>query len=617
MSAAGNAVDRAAGLEALRVELAGHALRTGDVERIWRRVAGCEELADLRVAWLGNHTLDPLLREATALAFTHGVTLANRAGPFGQYFQAILDAGSELHRFGPDAIVLSLSLRGLAPRLVSGGAGLPAAARRKEAEQALAQLRQWVDAARERTAVTLLVCNFPRPPRAGLGLADTGSPGGDAALHGWLNGELAATWRDDPRVHVLDVEAAMARAGTLASWNPAMYHLAKIEWSGPGLKAAGELAARALRALARPAKKCLLLDLDHTLWGGIVGEDGLDGLKIQPGDPTGEAFLELQHAVLDIKARGVVLGIVSKNNREDVLEAFARLDMPLRLEDFAAARINWEHKHVNIRQIARELNIGLDSVVFVDDNPVECELIRQMLPEVEVIALPPDPAAGAAALLDCWHFDKLQLTEEDVRKTVQYRDNAARADSRRRAADLGSYLESLGTCLEIGRATQAELPRLHQLFGKTNQFNLTTRRYTPAELTHFADSGEWLFEWVRVRDNFGDLGLVGAWIVRMDRDLPEIDSFLLSCRALGREVETAVCNHIKSRVFATGAGMLQGRFLPTAKNRAAARFYEGEGFELVEEGGNGAQTWRIAAAAGRPRPCRVREVKVNTREDGR
>ncbi|HEX2140155.1 MAG TPA: HAD-IIIC family phosphatase [Woeseiaceae bacterium] len=610
MSVAERELEGAAALTALREELGGRALRTADVERIWRRVAGCAHLADLKVAWLGNHTLDPLLRQATALAFTHGVTLSNHAGGFDQHFQAILDPDAELHRFAPDVILLSLSLRGLAPRLVRGGAALPHGVRRDEARKALEHVQSWVEVAREHSAATLMICNFPRAHRAGLGLADAGSPAGDAALVNWLNGELAAAWRDDPQVHVLDLDAAIAGAGRLASWNPAMYYLAKIEWSGPGLEAAGELVARALRALVQPAKKCLLLDLDNTLWGGIVGEDGVEGLKVQPGDPIGEAFLEFQRAVLDIKARGVVLGLVSKNNREDVVEAFEHLEMPLELDDFATTRIDWEHKHVNIQAIANELNIGLNSVVFADDNPIECELIRQMLPEVEVMALPSDPAAYVETLLGCWHFDKLALTEEDARKTEQYRDNAARDERRRSAADIGSYLESLGTCLEIGRATAAELPRLHQLFGKTNQFNLTTRRYTPAELKQFADSDEWLFEWVRVRDNFGDLGLVGAWLVRLDPRDPEIDSFILSCRALGREVETAACNHIKQQVFAGGAEVLTARFLPTPKNRPAASFYEAQGFEVVDEGADGAKTYRIAAADGQARSCRVREITI-------
>lgn len=601
-------------LAALRREITGRALQTAEVERVWRHIGESGERADVRVAWLGNHTLEPVLRHASVLAFAHDVTLANHAGDFGQHFQAVLDPGSGLHAWKPDAIVLSLSLRALAPELVTGGAGLPEHARRADAERALDHARRWVDAARERTEASLLVCNFPRPARSGRGLADPRSVAGDAALYGWLNGALAAEYRNDPQVHVLDVDAAIARAGRDTSWNAPLWHLAKIEWHGPGCAAAAELVARALCALARPAKKCLLLDLDNTLWGGVVGEDGVDGLRIEPGDPVGEAFLDFQRAVLDVKARGVLLGLVSKNNREDVEEAFRRLEMPLALDDFAATRIDWQHKHVNVESIAAELRLGLDSIVFMDDNPIECELIRQMLPEVELVGLPEDPAELADLLLGCWHFDKLVLTEEDTAKTAQYRDNAARARHRQGTRDLASYLESLGTAVEIGRAGDAELPRLHQLFGKTNQFNVTTRRYTPAELKRFAGSDQWIFEWMRVRDNFGDLGLVGAWLVRLDGAEPEIDSFILSCRALGRDVETAACNHIKERVFAAGAGSLRARFIPTRKNRPAAEFYEWQGFRLIETDTDGGKTYGIAAADAAQRPCGIKSVTI--REDG-
>ncbi len=606
--------DTRANADALRRAILEGPLATGDVERHWRRLRSLAAEPDLRVVWLGNHTLEPAMRHAAVLAFAHGVNLASEAGDFDQHFQAVLDPDSALHAARPDAIVLSLSLRLLAPALVTGGAGLAEDTRRAEAERVLDEVRRWVDAARERTSATLLVTNFPRPARSGYGLADAQSAAGDAALYGWLNEALAAEYRDDPQVHVLDADAAVANAGRAASWNPAMYHLAKIEWHGPGLAAVAELLARALCALVRPAKKCLLLDLDNTLWGGIVGEDGVEGLRVGAGDPVGEAFVDFQRALLDIKARGVLLGLVSKNNREDVEEAYRRLEMPLTLTDFAATRIDWQQKHLHVADIAGELGIGLDSVVFVDDNPVECELVRRALPEVEVIALPADPAAYAEVLLGSWLFDKLALTEEDTHKTIQYRDNAARVRGRHGAANLAAWLESLGTRIEIGRAGAGELTRLHQLFGKTNQFNVTTKRYTPAELRRFAESDGWLFEWLRVRDNFGDLGLVGAWLVRLHGEVPEIDSFLLSCRALGRGVETAAVNRIKERVFASGAQALVARFVPTAKNRPAERFYDEQGFALVDTGPDGVKTYRIAAADAAPRPCAVQQITV--REEG-
>ncbi|HET7314095.1 HAD-IIIC family phosphatase [Salinisphaera sp.] len=594
----------------LREELAAGELSTARVERGYKRIAALQLPVDLKVAWVGNHTLEPALRYAAVSAFVHGVVLGSHAGGYNQHVQAVLDPGSALHAYAPDAIVISLFLRALAPSLVSGGAALSAEMRKTEAQRVLEHVEQWVEAAKTNTQAALMVCNFPRHSVTGLGLADLRSPVSSAALIGWLNDNLAAAYRDDPRVHVLDVDRAIANAGRQASWNPRMYHLAKIAWDGPGLQAAAQTIARALCALVTPAKKCLVLDLDNTLWGGVVGEDGIGGLKIETGDPVGEAFQEFQRVLLDIKARGVLLALVSKNNPEDVDEAFSTIDMPLSRADFAAWRVNWEHKPLNIESIAAELNIGVDSIVFVDDNPAECELVRQTLPEVEVIGLPRDPADYAELLQQSWSFDKLTLTEEDTRKTEQYLENAARTENLRTATDLSAYLENLGTSVEIGAAASKDLARLHQLFSKTNQFNLTTKRYTLVELKQFAESEEWLFEWIRVKDNFGDLGLVGAYLVNLSDKTPEIDSFILSCRALGREIETAAANRIKQKVFNSGAEALFARFAPTAKNRPAESFYESQGFDVIAENDTGEKRYRLDRAQARPRECAALTVTV-------
>jgi FkbH-like protein len=597
----------------LRDELAANELTTARVERGYKRIAAAELPADLKVAWLGNHTLEPALRHATVSAFLHGVVLGHHVGDYNQHVQAVLDPKSTLHAYAPDAIVLSLSLRGLASALVSGGAALPADARRAAARRVLEHVRQWVEAAKANTQAALMICNFAHPAHAALGLADRRSAVGSATLVGWLNEQLAAAWRGDPRVHVLDIDLAIASAGRQASWNARMYHLAKMEWYGPGLQAAAETIARALCALVKPAKKCLMLDLDNTLWGGVVGEDGVGGLKIEEGDPVGEAFRELQRVLLDIKARGILLALVSKNNPEDVEEAFATVEMPLTRADFAAKRVNWEYKPLNIESIAAELNIGIDSVVFVDDNPAECELVRQTLPEVAVIGLPEDPADYADLLLQSWYFDKLTLTEEDASKTKQYLENAARTEHLRDTVDLSTYLESLGTNVEIGAASEKELARLHQLFSKTNQFNLTTKRYPLSQLQEFAESEEWLFEWIRVRDNFGDLGLVGTYLVNLGAQAPEIDSFILSCRALGREIETAACNRIKQKVFERRAESLFARFSPTLKNRPAQSFYESQGFDVVAEDKSGEKRYRMKLSEAGARDCAALTITIRER----
>ncbi|MGB7757998.1 MAG: HAD-IIIC family phosphatase [Salinisphaera sp.] len=617
MAAETHVTDPAATRRALREELAAGELTTARVDRGYKRIAGAGLPTDLKVAWLGNHTLEPALRQATVSAFLHGVVLGAHSGDYNQHMQAVLDPGSALHAYVPDAIVLSLSLRGLAPTLVSGGAALSADARMAEAQRVFEHVDQWVEAARAHTQAALMVCNFAHPPQAALGLADRRSRAGSAALIGDLNERLARAYRDDPRVHVLDVDFAIANAGRQATWNARMYHLAKMEWNGPGLHAAADIIARALCALVRPAKKCLMLDLDNTLWGGVVGEDGIGALKIEEGDSVGEAFREFQRVLLDIKARGVLLALVSKNNPEDVDEAFAALDMPLTRADFAAWRVNWEHKPLNIESIAAELNIGIDGTVFIDDNPAECELVRQTLPQVEVVSLPRDPADYADLLWRSWSFDKLTLTEEDTRKTEQYRENAARTETLRSATDLSAYLENLGTRVEIGPASERDLARLHQLFSKTNQFNLTTKRYSLSQLSKFADSDDWLFEWIRVRDNFGDLGLVGAYLVDLAAEEPTIDSFILSCRAMGREIETAACNRIKQVVFDRGAETLCADFTPTPKNRPVAAFYESQGFDVVAANEAGKKRHRLQRSDARPRECAALTVTITDNNNHR
>jgi FkbH-like protein len=593
-------------LSELRAELGrAQALSVAQIERAYRRLSGASDAARLRVAWLANHTIEPVVRSAAVSAFVHDLLVADYIAPFDQYFQAILDENSALNQFSPQALVLWLSLRRLDPVLLEGGAGLSDGERDRRAQAVLERVGQWVGQARERTTATIFIANFVRPPRPRLGIADTRCASGEGALFARLNSRLADTYRDDPRVMVLDVDQAVAGAGRASAWNPQMYRLAKIEWDGIAARHAGELFARALRAICVPARKCLAVDLDNTLWGGVVGEDGPAGIKIGEGDPVGESFLAFQRVLLDLKARGILLAICSKNNLEDAEEAFARNHMPLALEDFAAARINWNNKPDNLREIAAELNIGTDSLVFVDDNPAECELVRRLVPEVCTIQLPSDPACYADLLLDTWEFDKLLVTPEDSRKTQQYRDNTARATAQASFQDLTEYLESLGTRVQVAAADPQVLPRLHQLFSKTNQFNLTTKRYTPAEVEAFATSPDWRLEYVRAQDNFGDLGIIGLYLLSLrNRGEPEIDSFILSCRAMGRGIETVMCNRLKQIAFQElGAASLQARFEPTRKNRPAESFYEGQGFEVVYRDDDGRKLYRLHRENSSELPC--------------
>ena len=560
-----------------------------EIDKAFRHVVSEQDTADLKIAWLANHTVEPVSRAATVFADTYGVQIDNLIGPYDQYFQALLEEDSDILAGNPDVIVLWLSLRVLAPALVEGGAELAEVEVSNEIERVCETIGDWVSLGEKNTKAHLIICNFVRPPSLRFGIADTSCSTGEQFIYHETNRRLSEKFISHPRVTVADVNQAVSLAGSESAWNPRMYRLAKIEWDGRAARSIALLLARSFRALVKPARKCIVLDLDNTLWGGVLGEDGPTAIRVAEGDPTGESFAAFQRALKDLRARGILLAICSKNNQEDVEELYiTRPEMPLQAEDFSASRVNWESKHENIIAIAEELNIGTDSLVFIDDNPAECELVRQLLPEVKTIQLPDDPADYADLVIGLPDFDKIKLTDEDRQKGAQYAANSVRVVERRSSTDLTSYLESLGTELTIRPAAHSDLTRVHQLFTKTNQFNVTTIRYGTSDIQEFVDSEDCILNIASVSDNFGDLGIVGLYLLRLNGDKAEIDSFILSCRALGRGIETAICNQLKQSVFEDFKSReLSARFAPTAKNRPAANFFDQQGFEhtVASEGG--------------------------------
>ena len=332
---------------------------------------------------------------------------------------------------------------------------------------------------------------------------------------------------------------------------------------------------RKIESVALRRKKCLVLDLDNTLWGGVLGEDGVGGIKIG-GDYPGKAFLFFQEALLELSKSGVILAICSKNNESDVDEVWEKNPfMILKKGHFSASRINWDDKATNIKELAKELNIGLDSLVFVDDNPAERELIRQMLPMVAVPEFPAQPYGLPdffKSLVDNY-FKVYSLTEEDKNKAAQYKANAERAKAQESFSDFGAFLESLDIRLTIQQANEFNIPRIAQMTQKTNQFNLTTRRYTDSDVKAFLASG-WKIWCLSVADRFGDNGITGAIMVNGD----EIDSLLLSCRILGKGIEGAFVKSVLSILKEQGLKTLRACYVPTAKNSQVHDFYDRCGF---------------------------------------
>ncbi len=347
--------------------------------------------------------------------------------------------------------------------------------------------------------------------------------------------------------------------------------------------------------MASVRKKCLVLDLDNTLWGGVLGEDGIDGIRLG-GDYPGKAYTYWQQALLQLAGTGVILAVCSKNNESDVQEAWEKNpNMVLRREHFSALRINWQDKATNLRELADELNIGLDSVVFVDDNPAERELIKQVLPQVAVPDFPEKPyqlMPFFKSLVENY-FRIYKVTDEDRNKTEQYRANAMRHAEQARFADMESYLYSLDLQLDVIPADEHNLPRIAQMTQKTNQFNLTTRRYTEADVQQRIDQG-WRVFCMSVRDRFGDNGITGTiFLEPVDDVTVSIDTLLLSCRILGKGIEEAFLKTVFNLLRLDGYRHVSADYLPTAKNGQTADFYDRMGMTCTATGEDGSKHYEM------------------------
>ena len=342
-------------------------------------------------------------------------------------------------------------------------------------------------------------------------------------------------------------------------------------------------------------KKCLVLDLDNTLWGGVLGEDGIDGIQLG-GDYPGKAYTYWQQALLQLSRAGVILAICSKNNEADVLEAWEKNPfMVLKREHFSATRINWKDKATNIAELADELNIGLDSMVFLDDNPSERELVKQLLPQVEVPDFPDKPyllMPFFKQLVDKY-FRIYTVTNEDLAKAEQYQANALRRAEQARFADLDEYLYSLDIQIDVMEADEHNLPRIAQMTQKTNQFNLTTRRYTEAQVQQRLNQG-WRVYCMRVSDRFGDSGITGTVFLEPVGDVGvNIDTLLLSCRILGKGIEDAFVKTVLNLLRLDGYRKLTADYLPTSKNGQTADFYDRLGMTCVRTGESGEKHYEM------------------------
>lgn len=580
-----------------RLRWPGPPLAAGEYHRAARMIADASTVTPKRrVAVLASHTLT-VVKPHLSVEFSRvGVPAEIFIGPFGQFEQLVLDASSGLWSFGPDALVLSLRIEDSAPDAVFRPRSSPTAF----ADAAAAAVDRLTDIARgirSRSSAPILVANFAAPAVPTAGVLDANFRDSSAEAFHAANLRLREALQGVPGTFIWDYAGLVAAQGA-ANWtDERLWYVGRIAVAGAHHGAFAAHLARSLRAALVPPAKCLVLDLDNTLWGGVLGDDGIEGIQIGDDHP-GNAFKALQRHALALRDRGILLAVASKNDEDLVERAFREHpEMLLRWEHLAAVRANWRPKSGNLREIAEELNIGVDALVFLDDNPVERVEVRAGCPGVHVVEVPHGRSL-LAALQDVPYFDTAMLSAEDAIRPELYRQDRERRQFESAAGDVSTFLDELAMSAAAGPVTDVDAARVVQLIGKTNQFNLTTRRHNQSTVAAFRADADTLVAQLRLSDRFGDQGLVVVAVLRREDADAVIDTFLMSCRVMNRRVEHAMMALLAEQARTWNCDRLIGEFLPTPRNGMVAEFYPSMGFAPLEAGAEGVRRYALPLDAG-------------------
>jgi FkbH-like protein len=553
-------------------------------------------LRPLRLAVLGNGTLSHFADTVMFWLALEGFRAEIHLAPYGAFRQEILDPESALYSFRPDVVWLFATARDRGTSPVDCGA--PSSACESAVTAVISEWRNLWRRLRAHSPASILQNNLEAPMIRAFGNYDGSVPWSRTNLIRRVNLALADAARED-NVSLFDLDYAASEFG-LGRWHEERHwYQSKQPFAPDAFGLVAFQAARFLGAMKGTAKKCLVLDLDNTLWGGIIGDDGLAGICLGD-DPEGEAYVAFQEYLKTLLARGVLLAVCSKNEESVAREPFLKHPaMRLRLEDFVVFRANWKSKVDNLRDIAAGLNIGLDTLVFVDDNPVERELVRSILPEVATPEMPADPAEFVAALAARHYFEAPSLSAEDIARTRLYHENAQREAAASSATDVSAFLRGLDMEADGGPVDAFRLPRMAQLLARTNQFHPTTTRHSEAELQAFAaDPRAWV-RWFSLQDRFGEHGIVSVAVLRPKDDALEIDTWAMSCRVFSRGLEELVFLEMVRAARDLGARYLVGRYYPTAKNRPVADLFQRLGFSR-DGSENGRNRWLLDLSTSVP-----------------
>ncbi len=574
-------------------------------KRLRRELLETPHLQPLKLAILGGSTTNEVADLLELLLLSAGLAPDIYQSDYNKYYEEAVHDRERLQAFQPDIVYIHTHYNNIQqfPPVAASDTGF---SERLAAETARFG-RIW-SSLHEKVGCQIIQNNFEHPPHPVLGNLDSVVYGGQTRFIYGLNLEFAQASQSNRKLLIQDLNAIAAGVGLTRWFDWDRWHSYKILTTPEGSLAIAKSLASIIGAISGRVKKCLVLDLDNTLWGGVIGDDGLDKIQIGKETPVAEAHTAFQNYCLALRERGILLAACSKNDQEIAKSGFSHPDSVLKLEHFSAFRANWEPKHENIRAIAEELNLGLDSFVFIDDNPAERAIVAAQLPMVTVPDVGAEVAHFPSIIQAGRYFEVVSLSQEDLERADTYTANAARAAAASKFANYGEYLDSLEMSAEIQTFRPVYLERITQLINKTNQFNLTTRRYTFAEIEEIANSPKYIPLYGRLADVFGDNGLISVIVGRLDDTSSNlhIDLWIMSCRVLKRDMELAMLDALVERAKAAGVSRIVGYYIPTAKNGMVADHYAKLGFSrqpvLTDENKS---TWSLDVSPYQPRNTHI------------
>ena len=533
---------------------------------------------NLKVAILSSFTLNGLSETLHVKCSDLGIRYQSYMSGYNQNNQEILNSKSKLYNFSPDVTFLIIDVRNFFGNSFHSAHNISDDERKILAKEKINDLENLVQTFEKNSKSKLVITTLNVPSYSPNGIIETKLEFGFHEMIEEVNTSLRQISKKHVSLYVYDFRQFISKFGENNVFDNRQFHLGDIQIAFNFIPFLANDFMSYIKPMCGTNRKCIVLDLDNTLWGGIVGEDGFDGIEL--GDtPNGKAFVEFQKELLSLWNQGIILAINSKNNLEDAMKVISEHpNMLLREKHFANIQINWGDKAINLKKIANEINIGLNSIVFFDDDKINCERIKQEFPEVLTVNLFGDPSQFSTILKELNDFNVLQRTAEDKKRGEMYSQQRERKNLERNVSNLNDFLNELDIRVKIKKSNNFLIPRISQLTLKTNQFNLTTRRYQEEEIRNLSNDTNFSVGCAQVLDKFGDNGVTGVYIVKKNETYWTIDTFLLSCRIMGRGVENAILSQILKEAKHNGVEELRAEFIPTAKNKPAENFLADYGF---------------------------------------